>query len=87
MDLKAKAPVQYFRGDNCYCGCFFCEHKGEHLNKHYYPYQTKQNRIDRTKETIQTVYQHMNDSNSSDITEIIKYSNIFSIMVWQTDQF
>ncbi len=81
MDLKAKAPVQYFNGDNGYYGCSFCEHKGEHNKKHYYPYQIKSKRVDRTNETVEIACQQMRNDNK--LTEVIAFGLIliiFSIM-------
>lgn len=53
LDLKAKAPVQYFAGDCAYFGCSFCHQKGEYINRHvYFPYKKKEHKDERTNQSV-----------------------------------
>jgi hypothetical protein len=81
FDLKAKAPIQYFIGDNGYYGCSFCEQKGEHLGKHFYPYNSTQSSTIRTKQSVKNSCQQMRISPELD-QESYFYCiyNVISIM-------
>lgn len=60
LDLKAKAPVQYFAGDCAYFGCSFCHQEGEYINRHvYFPYKKREHKDERTKQSVKEACQKL----------------------------